>query len=353
MGSSQDGSLLVDSNNQTVTINKDSYSSDCYYYGMGNNHLVPIEPNTKYVCSFKKLDGEVSGVDESFIQSAFAVLDESLTVLQWAVNSGMRTDHANARYISKVRLHWSNKPANFTNFKFTMQLEKADTPTTHELHQSSLLTLPEEVVLRSLPNGICDTYNTRTGVYTQRVYETKFVPSLATSNNQWFNSATDWTNENARGVYVNFDNLTVPCPKRKRSENVVGQYILCDKLKQIPRSSSAGAFGGETKGIVYSSSYMGVMIPKSELREDSKEGVLEWLETNQCSIVYELETPIITKIDLPSLKAYNTVTHLSSTVGEGSLVPKLASDDTISYPVVIKPNTKYSIVAHKDRNNLG
>lgn len=232
-----------------------------------------------------------------------------------------------------------------------LQLEKNTQATTYEPHKSSILSLPEEVVLRSLPNGVCDTFNTRTGVYTQRIYETKFVPSLATSNNQWVNSAADWTNENARGVYVNFDNLTVPCPKQKRSENVVGQYILCDKLKQIPRSSSAGAFGGETKGIVYSSSYMGVMLPKSELREDSKESVLEWLETNQCSIVYELETPIVTKINLPSiLKSWNTTTHIYSEIPENTLHPTLSHSNP-TYPVILKPSTKYSIVANSYSND--
>lgn len=232
----------------------------------------------------------------------------------------------------------------------TIQIEEGSAPTSYEAHKSSILSLPEEVVLRSLPNGVCDTFNTRTGVYTQRIYETKFVPSLATSNNQWVNSAADWTNENARGVYVNFDNLTVPCPKQKRSENVVGQYILCDKLKQIPRSSSAGAFGGETKGIVYSSSYMGVMLPKSELREDSKESVLEWLETNQCSIVYELETPIVTKINLPSiLKSWNTTTHIYSEIPENTLHPTLSHSNP-TYPVILKPSTKYSIVASSYSN---
>ena len=326
VGSSQDGSLLVDSNNQTVTINKDSYTGDCYYYGLGNSHLIPIEPNVKYVCSFKKLDGEVSGVDESFIQSAFAVLDESLTVLQWAVNSGMRTDHANARYISKVRLHWSNKPANFTNFKFTMQLEKADTPTTHELHQSSLLTLPEEVVLRSLPNGICDTYNTKIKEYTQRIGE---IVLDGSEDEEW--------GYNEGGSIQGKKCFNLPwelTPNRKQYG-----YAICDHMPITTTLDKVGVYNGQGLNILIDSNSNDVGVLK------------EILASKPITVQYELATPIVTEIDLPSLKAYNTVTHLSSTVGEGSLVPKLASDDTISYPVVIKPNTKYSIVAHKDRNN--
>ena len=247
-------------------------------------------------------------------------------MLQWAVNSGMRTDHANARYISKVRLHWSNKPANFTNFKFTMQLEKADTPTTHELHQSSLLTLPEEVVLRSLPNGICDTYNTKIKEYTQRIGE---IVLDGSEDEEW--------GYNEGGSIQGKKCFNLPwelTPNRKQYG-----YAICDHMPITTTLDKVGVYNGQGLNILIDSNSNDVGVLK------------EILASKPITVQYELATPIVTEIDLPSLKAYNTVTHLSSTVGEGSLVPKLASDDTISYPVVIKPNTKYSIVAHKDRNN--
>ena len=49
--------------------------------------------------------------------------------------------------------------------------KRGTTATTYEDHKSSILSLPEEVVLRNLPNGVCDTLNLSTGEYTQRIGE--------------------------------------------------------------------------------------------------------------------------------------------------------------------------------------
>lgn len=52
----------------------------------------------------------------------------------------------------------------------------------YEPHKSSILSLPEEVVLRSLPNGTCDTLNVETGEYVQRIGERSYQNGDINSN---------------------------------------------------------------------------------------------------------------------------------------------------------------------------
>ena len=55
-----------------------------------------------------------------------------------------------------------------------IQLEEGSSATTYEPYKSNILSTPEEVVLRSLPNGVKDTLNLMTGEYVQRIGETTF-----------------------------------------------------------------------------------------------------------------------------------------------------------------------------------
>ena len=53
----------------------------------------------------------------------------------------------------------------------------------YEPHKSSILSLPEEVVLRSLPDGTCDTLNVETSEYVQRIGERSYQNGDTNSNN--------------------------------------------------------------------------------------------------------------------------------------------------------------------------
>ena len=63
-----------------------------------------------------------------------------------------------------------------------LQLEKNTQATTYEPHKSSILSLPEEVVLRSLPDGTCDTLNVETGEYVQKIGERNYQDGDTNSN---------------------------------------------------------------------------------------------------------------------------------------------------------------------------
>lgn len=219
-----------------------------------------------------------------------------------------------------------------------IQMERGGASTTYERYQSSSLTLPEEVILRSLPNGVCDTYNTKTKEYTQRIGEIVLdgvnykCIKITTNGDETKRFDINFTFEKFVGANSWID-LT------KMNASVICDKAICNSNGHSvhPNKNAIASFNG----------ILVLFIEDNTILTIKKAN--EWLQQKPITVQYELATPIVTEIDLPSLKAYNTITHLSSTVGEGSLVPTLASDHTVDYPVVIKPNTKYSIIANHRR----
>ena len=68
-------------------------------------------------------------------------------------------------------------------------------------------------------------------------------------------------------------------------------------------------------------------------------------------VVSQLATPIITEIDLTSFsRTYDTTTHIYCKLKDSSISPVISSDNTISYPAILKPNTKYSVITNPTLN---
>lgn len=62
------------------------------------------------------------------------------------------------------------------------QVEDGTIATPYEPYKTSILSLPEEVVLRSLPDGTCDTLNVETGEYVQKIGERNYQDGDTNSN---------------------------------------------------------------------------------------------------------------------------------------------------------------------------
>lgn len=208
--------------------------------------------------------------------------------------------------------------------------------TSYEPYKSSILSLPEEVVLRSLPNGVCDTFNTRTGEYVQRIGEhiCKGDPSEV-----WKRSS----NSNSKTLTSHFNLTSVPNPKSISSH--------CNALPYADRP----LVEVETESYKISGQIW-LNVLKTKLETDSNDGLKKYLKTlydqgNPITIQYELATPIVTKINLSStLKSWNTTTHIYSEIPENTLYPILSHSNP-SYPVILKPSTRYSIVANSYSNS--
>lgn len=299
-----------------VINNKDIHGSTGLVVG-GNRtipvNFIPVKPKTTYTLTRPISSGNVGiryySKNQNYLSTTSFVPANGITTFTFTTPIGC--------YFLKF-IDESNTLDN------NYQIEEGSTATTYERYQSSSLTLPEEIVLRGLPNGTCDTYNTKTKECVQRIGE---VVLDGSDDEQW--------GYNKDGSIQGKKCFNLPwelTPNRKQYG-----YTICDHMPITTTLDKVGVYNGQGLNILIDSNSNDVGVLK------------EILASKPITVQYELKTPIITKIDLPSLKTYNTITHLSSTVGEGSLVPTLASDHTVDYPVVIKPNTKYSIIANHRR----
>lgn len=221
----------------------------------------------------------------------------------------------------------------------TIQIEESSTKTTYESYKSSILSLPEEVVLRSLPNGVCDTFNTRTGVYTQRIGEVQLQDV-----DRWDRYALKDEFPDVVGFYTSFE-----WQFGKRYGNRYNYHGV------LPPSESDKLPGSLTENneviVVNKTPHIKLAVNRTRLNSLDSNGLKQWLKSNPITLQYQLATPIITKINLPStLKSWNTTTHIYSEIPENTLHPILSHSNP-SYPVILKPSTKYSIVANSYSNN--
>lgn len=158
----------------------------------------------------------------------------------------------------------------FTIYK-DWQLEESSSITTHEDHKTNILRTSEEIVLRSLPNGVCDTYNARTGEYVKRIGERTLNGSEA-----WIaNSGTDKQFED---VWV-FHNQESLCN---------GTVRLCDKLQARENANENAEFirGG--------GAYIFVYISKNKVQNHNANDFKTWLQSNPITVQYELAEPVTT-----------------------------------------------------------
>lgn len=207
--------------------------------------------------------------------------------------------------------------------------------------KSSILSLPEEVVLRSLPNGVCDTFNTRTGVYTQRIGEVV----LDGENYKNFSRDSELENDTTCKYFIsNFFSQYLD-GKGGQNEKVV---LNCNYLPPV----SFNHMQDKTLSTYPCIANSGAGSLNLRVGKDinSTSLLLAYLQSNPITIQYELAIPIVTKINLPStLKSWNTTTYIYSEIPENSLYPTLSHSNP-TYPVILKPSTKYSIVANSYSN---
>lgn len=157
---------------------------------------------------------------------------------------------------------------------FNIQLEELSSPTPYESHKTNILRTSEEIVLRSLPNGVCDTYNARTGEYVKRIGERTLNGSEA-----WIaNSGTDKQFED---VWV-FHNQESLCN---------GTVRLCDKLQARENANENAEFirGG--------GAYIFVYISKNKVQNHNANDFKTWLQSNPITVQYELAEPVTTVIE--------------------------------------------------------
>ena len=262
---------------------------------------IPIKRNTTYTLSLDKTLGL------GYVNIAYRTTPFGGGELSWICHpSILRKDaftFTNTIY-DFLYINWAENNTDLPREEYmklfrTFQFEEGSTATSYEPYKSNILSTPEEVVLRSLPNGVCDTLNLNTGEYVQRIEEHVLD---GTTNN----ARRDW-NICWGGYSTNTLTFEGYTPTKKlintngSTTTTIPKNFICDKVKVLGFGSmwqNGQAVDRELSITTYTGGQLVFVIEKSKLTTMDVSGFKQWLSQNPVTIQYELETPITKKIGL-------------------------------------------------------
>ena len=209
-----------------------------------------------------------------------------------------------------------------------IQLELGSTATSYEPHKSNILTVNEDVTLRGI-GDVQDELNLLTGEVVERIGEI-----VLDGSEEWK------TDINGAGV------------RRYFLEGVGGDLsdsisnsssLLCDKFKA---SSDIWTETNDGTQIVKSN---GIYFIDSSV--DSLDMFVNKLKTTNIKVQYSLIEKPIKAVDLnvvdqnnikiDKIHVFDETTHVNASSNE--LTPTVNIGKSVSYPTIIKPNTKYTV----------
>ena len=191
-----------------------------------------------------------------------------------------------------------------------IQLEQGSAPTSYEPFKSNILSTPEEIVLRSLPGGICDTLNLNTGEYVQRIGEIVL------------DGSESWGAGSLIGDTMRFGATTQEYKMKSSSDG------LCDKVQYIRYNNEDIEHVRIDGATPYGN--ISLWVNKSRLSTQNTNGLKLWLQSNPITIQYELATPVVKTVDLTTvdqdnqptkLGTFENVTHVS--LESAGLIPEV------------------------------
>lgn len=145
-----------------------------------NEDLISTKPlSTLYFKSFAPLNGMLEGarVAEFGVNKEFLKMNSGGKSFTLSENTYFIRVHFDLRYNNGV-----SSQANPSDDVLTFGMVSTSPFTDYEPYKTSILSLPEEVVLRSLPDGTCDTLNVETGEYVQKIGERSYQNGDTNSN---------------------------------------------------------------------------------------------------------------------------------------------------------------------------
>lgn len=181
-----------------------------------------------------------------------------------------------------VEINIQNPWANVTANVYGIYVEEFPSDTTYEPHKSNTTKIPLLSPLRSLPNGVCDEL-----IIDRLNHKAKLIQRIGevvldgSDDESWTtNSASSEPSLGLQGFIASHNDYQSLTPNRK-------QYgvAICDTLPTVASVGREGLFNG-----------LGINIITSQYSFTHEHK--EWLSKNPTTVLYELETPIITGIDL-------------------------------------------------------
>lgn len=226
----------------------------------------------------------------------------------------------------RVRLVSEQKVGNHILQNF--QIEKSSSVTTYEPHKSSILSTNEDLELRGI-GDVRDILDLNTGKLTSYYGE-----RIVTEDDSFSTTLLDGKCTCIVG------NMT------DKISSYASDNFLADKVPHgAPANTDFGIYQNLGNFVIY------------ETGDDLEAFKSKVIGTK---IYYRLAEPVNKAVDLkvvdqngnviPTLKSWNTTTHIYSEIPENTLYPILSHSNP-TYPVILKPSTKYSIVANSYSNN--
>lgn len=210
----------------------------------------------------------------------------------------------------------------------------------------------EIVVLRSLPNGVCDTFNLQTGEYVQRVGEI----ILNGSEPGYAIFTTKEPPVNTSAFYFQSDLFGT-------KNSAYTQTYICDSLKfNDTYTIDEECFNMHENRIRF-------RINKSKLSTDNVAGIKEYLISNPITVQYQLAEPVIKQIPIVN-SIYNASSRVDFKEGKNASfrcfgnptyleIGSLSPVNPIVEPIIniplnarLKANTSYTVLLDRTGSSL-
>lgn len=288
---------------------------------IGENYTISIWDKDTSI----SLDGISFGV---------SVFDNEYHTLNWMTYGNViyNTVLTTSRFDSFTIYPNNEESLNKIMQRFNIQIEYGNESTPYEPYKESKLTFPE-VELNGLGEGsnrVEDTLNLTTGILEKKVIKETFIRS-----NPLFTGSKTAYHQNTT-THCGFD-LNVSSIHHHDAVKIVSDFFVYGQPKADDKC--------------YIRSHMGsifvVFVPKKPNGDNlTLDEFHALLDKHRPTVAFVLQNPIQERIDVSgSLKTWNTKTHFFPKISEGALNP-IISSKPLEYEVLLKPNTKYSIITN-------
>lgn len=193
--------------------------------------------------------------------------------------------------------------------------------------------------LRGLPNGVKD--------------------RIVKMNNKWY------VERNCGEVVLNGSENWL-YPERQDGDNTILFYSRISNAKINQNYPICDKFNGtylniweattDIEGVVINHNKDCILrLNKSKLSSQDVQGLKQWLQTNNVTVVYQLDTPLYEELTVePTLTTYVDKTHIST----NSVIPCDMKVKNSGYSTIIKPSTLYTVALDTSKSgevkvNLG
>lgn len=211
----------------------------------------------------------------------------------------------------------------------TTQIEQGKVATNYEPYKSNILSCNEEVELRGI-GEVKDELNLLTGEVTQRIGEI-----VLDGSEKWEIREFNTTNTECVIFTISID------------DKLNSWYFNCDKFNYY---NVDVILANNIEGIYTGGKPNNLFINVSKTKANTVEDFKNWLSNNNVTVQYQsiesIKTVDLNVVDqnntkIDTIHVFDEVTHVNTSSDE--LTPTVNIDKSVSYPTIIKPNTKYTV----------